>query len=140
MDETELTVRGWVGGDVELRRTSTGDAYASFRVACTPRRWRDGAWHDGSTVWHTVKVWRALAENTAACVRSGDPVVVHGRLVADPWRRPDGTTSVRHVLVAQAVGHDLARGRAVFTRTGAGTAGVQEPAAPAVAQERLDAA
>lgn len=136
MDDVQITVRGWVGGEVELRRTGSGEAYASLRVACTSRLWRDGDWHDGGTVWHTVKVWRALAEHVAASVHQGDPVVVHGRLVADPWRRPDGTTTVRHVLVAATLGHDLARGTSVFTRLKQG-----EPVPEVTAaEEALDAA
>lgn len=117
MNDTYLTVQGWVGGDVVLTDVGGGTQVATFRLGSTPRRLRDGAWSDGETCWHTVKVWRALAANVAESVHRGDPVVVHGRLVADAWDKPDGTTSVRHVLEAVTVGHDLARGTARFTRS-----------------------
>lgn len=116
MNDTMITFCGWVGSDVTLTQTSTGAHVATFRVGTTPRRLREGRWEDGPTAWHTVKAWRALAEHLHASVRNGDPVVVHGRMVADVWDRPDGTVSTRHVVVASAVGHDLSRGTSVFTK------------------------
>ena len=81
MSDSMITVRGWLGADVTLRRA--GDVpVASFRLACTPRRFnrRTETWSDGLTQWYTVTAWRGLAENCAASLRRGDPVVVHGRL------------------------------------------------------------
>ena len=38
MNETLITLQGYVGGDVRIR--SAGDSeVATFRVGCTPRRW-----------------------------------------------------------------------------------------------------
>lgn len=125
MNDTLITFAGWVGGDVELTHTPGGAAVASLRVGSTPRRFRDGTWQDQETIWYSVKAWRHLAENLAASVRRGQPVLVAGRLVAETWQRPDGTTATRHVVVASSVGHDLARGRAVFSRP------PKEEAAPA---------
>lgn len=123
MNETAITVRGWVGGDVVLERTPQDTPVATFRVGTTPRRLRDGAWQDGETLWFNVKTWRDLGAHVAASVAKGDPVLVAGRLVAESWRREDGTQASRHVLVASSVGHDLTRGTAVFRkapRPGAG--------------------
>jgi single-strand DNA-binding protein len=119
MNDTYLTVRGWVGGDVELARVRDDIGVATFRVGCTPRRRRDDGWEDGPTTWYTVKAWRGLADHVAASVRQGQPVLVHGRLEADVWTREDGGTVVRYVLVAVSVGHDLALGTSTFTRAGA---------------------
>ncbi|MEZ5096972.1 MAG: single-stranded DNA-binding protein [Nocardioides sp.] len=116
MNDTQITFCGWVGSDVTLTQISSGAHVATFRVGTTPRRYRDGRWEDAPTAWHTVKAWRALAEHVHASVRNGDPVVIQGRVVADVWDRPDGTTSTRHVVVATSVGHDLNRGTAAFTK------------------------
>ena len=81
MFDCTITVRGWLGGDVDLRRA--GDVpVASFRLACTPRRFnrRTETWSDGPTQWYTVTCWRSLADNVARSLRRGDPVVVQGRL------------------------------------------------------------
>ena len=96
MNDTQITLAGWIGGDVTLRELADGRAVATFRVACTPTRYRDGEWVKGTTSWHTVKAWNRLGRHVASSLASGDPVVVHGRLVADVWER-DGKpqTSVR---------------------------------------------
>lgn len=127
MNETYVTFQGWVGSDVDLRQVPSGDKVATFRVGSTPRRFRRGEWEDATTIWYTVKAWRGLAEHVAASVTARQPVLVHGRLEADTWQREDGTTAVRYVVVASAVGHDLSRGTAVFTR--ATPAAVTDPEA-----------
>lgn len=111
MSETWVTLSGNVG-NVTVRDLPGGGRYVQLRVACTPRRLVEGQWVDGVTAWHTVKAWRQLAEHVAAAVTVGDPVLVHGRLVAEEWTRSDGTQASENVLVATAVGLDLARGGA----------------------------
>lgn len=116
MNDTQITFSGWVGSDVTLTDIGNGTQVASFRVGSTPRRLRNGVWEDGPTAWYTVKAWRALGEHAHASLHNGDPVVVHGRLIADVWRRDDGSVSTKFVVVATSVGHDLARGTSVFTK------------------------
>lgn len=117
MNDTQITFCGWVGSDVTLAEIAPGLPVATFRVGTTPRRFRNGQWEDGPTSWFTVKAWRRLAEHVHTSVANGDPVVVQGRLVADVWKREDGTSSTRYVVVAQAVGHDLNLGTGLFTRS-----------------------
>lgn len=111
-----------VGTDVTVREVGGGQQVATVRVASTPRRIRDGDWVNGPTAWHTVKAWNRLARHVAASLRSGDPVLVHGRLVVDVWTRADGTTTTFYDVVASAVRHDLSHGTTAFTK----------PEAPAV--------
>lgn len=117
-NETLVTLQGWIGGEVSLRRAGEIPV-ASFRVGCTPRRWsrRTETWGDAETQWYTVSAWRALAENCAASLHRGQPVVVHGRLSARTWAGKDGVEVTTHEVEAVLVGHDLARGTTVFTRT-----------------------
>ena len=116
MNETYVTFTGWVGSEVSLADLGGGHQLASFRVGSTPRRYQNGQWEDGPTTWYTVKAWRRLAEHVHASVRQRDPVLVHGRLVADTWTREDGSVSTRQVVVATSVGHDLSRGTSRFTK------------------------
>ncbi|MBC2933178.1 single-stranded DNA-binding protein [Nocardioides sp. zg-1228] len=115
MYDTQITLTGRVGGDVTLREIADGRAVATFRVACRPSRYRDGEWVNGATSWHTVKAWNRLARHAASSLHSGDPVVVHGRLVADVWER-DGAPQTSFEVVASAVGHDLSQGTTSFTK------------------------
>lgn len=117
MNETTVTLHGWVGSDVTLR--TAGEAVvAGFRVATTPRRWqrRTESWVDGETQWYTVNAWRALGENAAASLRRGDPVVVHGRLQVTTWTNAAGLEVTTCEIEATLVGHDLTRGTSAFTR------------------------
>lgn len=116
MNDTYVTLQGWVGTDAEMRDVK-GAAFASFRVGCTPRfRSRDGEWHNGTTQWYTVECWRRLAEHVGVSVRSGDAVVVHGRVRLDVWEREDGNKSVTWVVDATSVGHDLTKGTSTFVK------------------------
>jgi len=114
--------------DVTVREVAGGRAVASFRLGCTPTRFRDGEWVRGATSWHTVTAWNRLARHVAASLGNGDPVVVHGRLVADVWER-DGKPQTSFEVVASSVGHDLAHGTATFTK--AASAAAQPAAEPA---------
>lgn len=116
MNDNLITFTGWVGSQIEVAEVLEGVHVASFRVGSTPRRLRDGRWEDGETVWYAVKAWRRLAENVGASLRIGDPVIVSGRLEAESWTAQDGSTVTRYVVRANAVGHDLARGRSAFVK------------------------
>lgn len=115
-NETQVTFSGWIGSDVMLREVAGGQQVATFRVATKPRRLREGEWVDGPTTWHTVKAWNRLARHVAASLGSGQPVLVHGKLVADTWTRDDGSTTTSYAVVASSVGHDLVHGTTTFVR------------------------
>lgn len=117
MHDPQVTVTGYVGTEVEFRSgNGAGHDRATFRLGSTGRfRDRDGQWRDRETVWMTVKAWRGLAQNVAASVRRGEPVVVIGRLQAEKWA-DDGGQHYRDVLVATTVAHDLNRGTTAFRR------------------------
>lgn len=139
MNDTYITLNGWVGSDVSLREVAGGQLVANFRVATTSRRFRNNQWEDGATTWYSVSAWRRLADNVNASIKRGDPVVVHGRLEADVWKKEDGSTSTQLVITATSVGHDLSRGTASFTKparpeeTGSQAYVAPDQAAPSVA-------
>jgi single-strand DNA-binding protein len=116
INETTVTLQGWLGGEVDLRQAA-GVPVARFRVAATPRRRsRDGEWSDTVTQWYSVSAWRGLGENCAASLRRGDAVVVHGRLVLQTYLTKNGIEAVDMQVEAIAVGPDLSKGTATFRR------------------------
>jgi single-strand DNA-binding protein len=140
MNESLITLQGWLGGDVALRLA--GDVpVATFRLACTPRRYqkKTDSWVDADTQWFTVNAWRGLAENCDRSLRRGDPVVVHGRLNAQTWTNKAGVEVTTFEIEATFVGHDLTKGTSSFVRpqraeapageASAGEAGVPQEAA-----------
>jgi single-strand DNA-binding protein len=116
MNESYVTVQGWVGNDVDLRDAGETQV-ASFRLGSTPRYNRGGTWVDGQTSWFTVNCWRALGRNVKESVQRGDAVIVHGRVRVDVWEREGMPNSVQWVVDASFVGHDLTKGTSSFLKT-----------------------
>ncbi|WP_405581680.1 single-stranded DNA-binding protein [Streptomyces sp. NBC_01190] len=129
MNETLVTVVGNVATEPETHVTATGIATIRFRLATTARRWdaERGGWTDGSTSFFTVRAWRTLAGNIKESIGLGEPLVVQGRLRVREDEK-EGRRYLSAEIEAVAVGHDLSRGVARFTRV-AGAAGAPRPAA-----------
>jgi single-strand DNA-binding protein len=135
MNDTLVTV---VGNVVDSPRRSSlqNGAVTNFRMASTSRRY-DAArqeFVDGATFWVDVECWNVLSGNVSASVSKGDPVIVHGSLRTDSWETENGRRSTPRIR-AFAVGPDLGRGTALFTRAqgarpaaaGNGSDAVEEP-------------
>lgn len=114
----QITVRGYVATDPESRNLPDGTVVVTFRLASTPR-WFDqqaGSWRDGHTNWFSVQAFRSLALNTLVSIRTGQPVVVVGKLKVRFWEGEHGRNTAVDVD-AVSIGHDLALGTACFQRT-----------------------
>ena len=119
MLEPTITVVGNVGAPPRTRVVAGGAVVTDFRIASTPRNEdkATGAWSDGATIWFTVSCWRLLAENVAASLKTGDRVVVTGRMRANVWKNEQGEERSGLEILANTVGFDLARGKAVQERS-----------------------
>ncbi|WP_368496736.1 single-stranded DNA-binding protein [Herbiconiux sp. A18JL235] len=125
-----ITVTGVVATPPRHVTTNSGLEITSFRLASTQRRYdrEQNKWVDGETNWYSVSGFRHLALNLVGSVQVGQPLVISGRLRVRTWDNGERTgTSVD--IEAEAVGHDLARGTAVFTRV---LANPGPPASPVV--------
>ncbi|MFD8548422.1 single-stranded DNA-binding protein [Streptomyces sp. NPDC059649] len=121
MNETMVTLVGNAATAVEHRQTTAGVPVARFRLAATSRRWDKAQerWTDGETSFYTVRSWRGLADNVAASVAVGEPLVVQGRLrLREGEQSPEkgGQRWFSAEVDAVAIGHDLSRGTAAFRR------------------------
>ena len=119
MQEPVIIAVGNVGAPPRTRVVAGGSVVTDFRIASTPRKVdkATGAWADGQTIWFGVSCWRLLAENVAASVKTGDRVVVTGKLVARSWKTEQGEERSALEIDAQSIGVDLARGKAVQERS-----------------------
>ena len=118
--DCNVTITGNVGSPVNFKSGETNGRKwqrAEFRVASTRRMRRaDGSWGDAGTTWITVQAWGTLVDGIRGSVDKGDPVLVAGRLRTDEWVDTNGEVQSRLMMVADAVGHDLSRGRTAFRR------------------------
>lgn len=123
-----LTLTGLVATTPRHIVTSERLSITNFRLASTQRRYdrTEGKWIDGETNWYTVTAFRQLAVNAATSISKGQRVVVTGRLRVREWANGEKTgTNVE--VEADALGHDLAWGTSVFTRSvAASQAGASE--------------
>ncbi|MCH8571221.1 single-stranded DNA-binding protein [Nesterenkonia sp. AY15] len=124
MSET-ITVRGFLGGEVEEFTTLQGLPISNFRLGCTPRRYdrKSEQWVNGDTNWYTVSAFRQLAQNVKSSLNKGDPVLVTGRLRVRQWENDKGQRGTSVEIDAEAIGYDLTFGSGSFTRLGGSGSG-----------------
>jgi single-strand DNA-binding protein len=118
MHEIHTTLTGNVAGEPRTSAGANGNVRTVLRVAVSPR-WMDresGQWRDGQASFVNVVCWRALAENVAASVSKGEPVVVTGRLRVSTFTAADDQKRQSVEIHATSVGHDLGRGTSRFGR------------------------
>jgi single-strand DNA-binding protein len=117
VNDTIMTVVGNVVDDPKMRLTKNGHGVTNFRMASTSRRYdrEHETYVDNSTLFVNVTCWRAMAENVATSLRKGQPVIVTGRYYSREYTVNE-VVRVAYELEASAVGHDLSRGTAEFTK------------------------
>ena len=116
MNDTMITVVGNVVDSPRKVRVKNG-AVTNFRLASTGRRF-DGAtqqWVDSTTFYVDVECWNDLGSHVSGSVSKGDPVVVMGAISTQEWETDGGRRS-KPQIKAVAIGHNLSRGIASFTR------------------------
>ena len=91
---------GNVGMDPEVRTLETGVKVARVRLATTERIFnRQTNETTEHTEWHTVTLWRGLAEVVDKYVRKGSQIYIEGRLRNREWER-DGVKHYATEVVA----------------------------------------
>lgn len=118
MNDTMLTVIGNVVDTPQRRVLDNGASVTTFRVASTSRRFdrAQNAYVDRDTLFVRVNCWRQLGDNAARSLVKGDPVVVIGRYFSRKYEVEEQKRTA-YDLEAYAIGHDLARGTTIYSRT-----------------------
>ncbi len=82
---------GNVGLDPEVRSLEGGTKVARLRLATTERMFdRQTNSNKEHTEWHTVTLWRGLADVVDKYVHKGSQVFIEGRLRTREWTDKDG--------------------------------------------------
>ena len=91
---------GNVGQDPEVRSLETGVKVARIRLATTERMFnRQTNETTEHTEWHTVTLWRGLAEVVDKYVHKGSQIYIEGRLRSREWEQ-DGQKRYATEIVA----------------------------------------
>lgn len=133
-----VTIVGNVATDPTQGRTASGITVTNFRLASTHRRFDDASqtWVDVATNWYSVAAFRQLGEHAKASLRSGDSVIVTGRMKIRAWEN-NGKQGTSVDIDADAIGHDLRWGTTAYRRS---TRSTQEPPARSRGADTVDAA
>ena len=119
INDAQVYLAGYVATEPKCKKVAGDVSSARLRVAYTARR-RDketGEWSDGPTSFVNIQCWRTLADNVQMSLHKGEPVLVMGRLQIRRFEDPEGAPRTAVEIEAMAIGHDLARGVAKFSRT-----------------------
>ena len=96
---------GNVGVEPEVRYVDAGVAVATVRLATTERGYRlqNGTEVPDRTEWHSIVLWRGLAEIAEKYVRKGSQIFVEGKLRTSQWQDQAGVTHQRTEIVADSM-------------------------------------
>lgn len=97
----EIVLMGRLVKDPELRRTGSGVAVTSFRIACDRDYVPNGG--ERETDFIEIVAWRNTAEFVERNFRKGMMIAMHGRLQMRPWDDKDG----KHHVTAEVVANDV---------------------------------
>ena len=95
---------GNVGNDPEVRYLDRGVAIANFNLATTERGYvmQNGTQVPDVTEWHSIVLWRNLAEWAQQNIRKSMKVYVEGKLKTRSWEK-DGQIRRKTEVVAETI-------------------------------------
>lgn len=113
-----FSVTGYVATQPKKGVTKAGTKTLTFRIGWTPREVsrQTGEWADLPSSFASVTCYRKIAENGAYCLRKGDPIVLKGTLRVREYDDQAGARRNSVDVVADFLGHDLAKGTSNFTK------------------------
>ncbi|MEM6316765.1 MAG: single-stranded DNA-binding protein [Bacteroidota bacterium] len=91
---------GNLGQDPEVRRLENGVAVARLSIATTERYKDRNGMAQSRTEWHSVVVWRQLAEVAEKYLRKGKQIYIEGKLTHRKWQDKDGNNRYTTEVVA----------------------------------------
>lgn len=92
---------GNLGADPEVRSTDSGVPVATIRIA-TSEYYKDNTGERQTrTEWHTVVLWRGLADVADKFLHKGDMVYVEGRIQTRDWTDKEDVKRFKTEIVAQ---------------------------------------
>lgn len=95
---------GNVGVDPEIRTTESGVKVARVRLATTERMFdRQANEAKEHTEWHTITLWRGLADVVDKYVRKGSQIYVEGRLRTREWMDKDNNKRYSTEIIADVM-------------------------------------
>lgn len=99
-----ISVKGNLGSDPDLKFSKNNTAYCNFSLAYTPRKQVNNEWQDGETMWFKVVAFGTKAEAIADTFRKGDTVLVVGEMAQSTYTDKEGKEKTSMEITAREVG------------------------------------
>ncbi|ACZ90046.1 single-stranded DNA-binding protein [Streptosporangium roseum] len=117
MNDIYITLTGNVAAPPRQHTFPDGSRVTSLKVASTSRYFdrENQQWCNGETTYFGVRCFRGLADNVAQSVRTGQPIVVQGRLRIREFTH-EGQRRFMPEVEANSLGHDLRWGLGSFSK------------------------
>lgn len=97
----KVIILGNLGMDPEVRTLESGAKLARLRIATSESyTTRDGQKVE-NTEWHTVTVWRQLADIAEKYLAKGRQVYIEGKLQTRSWKAEDGSDRYATEIVGE---------------------------------------
>ncbi len=123
---------GNVGADPEIRTIESGVKVARVRLATTERIYnRQTQEAKEHTEWHSITLWRNMADTVDRFVKKGSRIYIEGRLRSRSWTDESGAQR----YVTEILADDIK----LLDRRPEGAPAYQAPAQPTVAQPQAQA-
>jgi single-strand DNA-binding protein len=100
----EITVKGNVGSDPEIKFVKNNLPLVTFSVAYTPRTKQGEQWIDGETMWFRVTQFGEKAEHLMDSIKKGDQVLVKGSMKQSTYQAKDGSEKTSLEINATDIG------------------------------------
>ena len=127
MSNADITVTGNITVEPELKFSANGNARLGFSVASNKRFQVNGEWQEETSFFNVV-AWRGIAEQAAAVLEKGMPVVVKGRLEQRSWETTEGEKRYNIEIVADAIAVNTFGIESLVRRRGGAGGGSSKPA------------
>jgi single-strand DNA-binding protein len=112
-NETNLTIRGRLTADPELRFTPSGAAVTNFTIASQASKFdkNTNEWKDQPTKFWRCAAWNqgklTRAENIANMLKKGDSVIAYGELTTREYTTKEGENRTADEIRVETIGKDL---------------------------------
>jgi single-strand DNA-binding protein len=103
MSVNKAILIGFVGSDPEVKYLDNGTPVANFRIATSESYTNRGGEKVTQTEWHSIVLWRGLAEITEKYIRKGSQVYIEGRIRTRTWDDRDGNKRYTTEIVADTM-------------------------------------
>lgn len=96
---------GNVGLEPEVKYVSDGIAVARISLATTERGYKleNGTEVPPRTEWHTVVLWRGLAQTVERYVHKGDKLCIEGKIVSRSYNDKNGVPKKAYEIYAESM-------------------------------------